>query len=53
MEEEKEKKKHHINLAILSRLKSILGTDSWLPEGVLWEKCSVAGEVSHESFNSL
>lgn len=36
-----------------SRLKSILGTDSWLPEGVLWEKCSVAGEVRHESFNSL
>lgn len=48
-----EEKKNHINLVILSRLKSTLETDSGLPEGVLWEKYSIAGEVRHKSLNSL
>lgn len=47
------RKKNHINLVILSRLKSTLETDSRLPEGVLWEKYSIAGEVRHERLNSL
>lgn len=37
----KKKRNKNTNLVILSILKSIPGTDSWLPGEVLWEKLKV------------